>query len=902
MALGAMVIALGALPALAQSATLFAAAQYFDAGNIVIGETYFSVFAIGDFDGDGMLDIVATNASNARVSIVFGRPEATFTPSVQLATGTEPVSVVVGDFNSDGKLDIATANHQGNCVSVLIGHGDGTFNPHADYPAGNAPLQLAMEDMNEDGNLDLMAVNSGSGSVSVLLGRGDGTFAAAIDYPVTGNPTSLAVGDLNGDRKPDLVCADPATSIVSVRMGLGDGTFGPGTDHTLPDRPLQVVLSDLNGDGRLDLLVAHGWEDGAVSVLLGEGDGTFAAETRVAIGVYLQSISVADINCDGTPDLIAASFDRFGTGEFAAEFSLGLGDGTFGPNVSYEGAGGAVAARDLNADGKPELVTAGGGLTVFTNKGDGTFLARTDIRTEYPVALAVGDVNGDNLSDLVVTDLLGGTNILLGRADGTYPGDYSSDAVIASGNNSTPAVIGDVNSDGIGDILVGNPSDPLVHIAIGRSGGAPTEIAGLTLTHPAQCLALGDFNEDGKLDLVTADAGLSSVSVWFGNGDGTFHAGPQLSTGVSPSFIAIADLDHDGHADLAVANQGDGSVSVLLGHGDGTFAARSDCVVGTGPVGIAVVDLNGDGAPDLVSANLTAGSLSVLIGHGDGMFAPAVNYPVGRDAYSVTAADVDQDGHPDLITTNGGLVMVFMGRGDGTIGQAHDYVTGNQPRWVAAADLNADGRPDLLAANWGGLVFGSISEFFNIGGSTGPPTAVDVSLVSADSAPGVARLTWYTAARGITATVYRRTASTDWSALGTEAADGSGFIKYEDRPLASGGRFGYRLGISDAGAQSFVGETWVQVPAGAGLALSGMTPNPAVRELSVSFSLPDDSPASLELMDLAGRRVRSIEVGSRGAGRHVVSLGSAGSLPAGVYLVRLHHAQRTLVAKAVVMR
>jgi hypothetical protein len=166
----------------------------------------------------------------------------------------------------------------------------------------------------------------------------------------------------------------------------------------------------------------------------------------------------------------------------------------------------------------------------------------------------------------------------------------------------------------------------------------------------------------------------------------------------------------------------------------------------------------------------------------------------------------------------------------------------------------------------------------------------------------VAHLTWYTASRGISATVYRRTASIDWTMLGKQAVDGSGFIKFEDHTPATGGNFGYRLGISEGGAESFVGETWLQVPASAVLALDGMRPNPAVRELSVSFSLPDDSPASLELMDLAGRRVRSIDVGAQGPGHHVISLGNAGTLPAGIYLIRLHHPQRTLVTKAVVMR
>ena len=86
------------------------------------------------------------------------------------------------------------------------------------------------------------------------------------------------------------------------------------------------------------------------------------------------------------------------------------------------------------------------------------------------------------------------------------------------------------------------------------------------------------------------------------------------------------------------------------------------------------------------------------------------------------------------------------------------------------------------------------------------------------------------------------------------------------------------------------------------LALHGFTPNPPVRELAVSFSLPDAAPATLELLDLAGRRVRSVDVGTLGTGRHTVALGERVGLPSGVYLVRLRHSGRSLVAKCVLMR
>jgi hypothetical protein len=85
-------------------------------------------------------------------------------------------------------------------------------------------------------------------------------------------------------------------------------------------------------------------------------------------------------------------------------------------------------------------------------------------------------------------------------------------------------------------------------------------------------------------------------------------------------------------------------------------------------------------------------------------------------------------------------------------------------------------------------------------------------------------------------------------------------------------------------------------------ALHGVIPNPPVRELMVSFSLPDAQPATLDLLDLAGRRIQSVDVGSQGAGRHSVSLGRSGALPSGIYLVRLQRAGHSFVSKCLIVR
>ena len=127
-------------------------------------------------------------------------------------------------------------------------------------------------------------------------------------------------------------------------------------------------------------------------------------------------------------------------------------------------------------------------------------------------------------------------------------------------------------------------------------------------------------------------------------------------------------------------------------------------------------------------------------------------------------------------------------------------------------------------------------------------------------------------------------------------ADGDGRITYDDRDIGPGLRYAYRVSLNGG---SF-GETWVDVPRASALALEGARPNPADPAFAIAFSLADDSPARLELVDLQGRRVFSREVGVLGAGEHVLSLRDAGPKRAGVYLLRLTQHSRAITKRVVV--
>lgn len=181
-------------------------------------------------------------------------------------------------------------------------------------------------------------------------------------------------------------------------------------------------------------------------------------------------------------------------------------------------------------------------------------------------------------------------------------------------------------------------------------------------------------------------------------------------------------------------------------------------------------------------------------------------------------------------------------------------------------------------------------------------TPTQIALVRAEAEPDHVSLTWYASgSEGLMATVYRRAETSDWASLGELAVPGNGQLAFVDEAVTAGGRYGYRLGITEQGQESFHGEAWVDVPSAA-FALRGVQPNPAARDLWVAFSLPSRTPATLSLIDIAGRTVRRREVGSPGAGAQRVNLGEGGLLPVGVYVIQLTQGGRTLTSRVSVIR
>jgi hypothetical protein len=345
----------------------------------------------------------------------------------QLATGTDPQSVVTGDFNKDGKLDFAQVNYSNGgsgSVGVWLGNGDGTFQTPVTYAVGAGPDALAVGDVNGDGNLDLVTGNDTGASVSVLLGKGDGTFQAAAKYTAGSFPHWVTLADVNGDKAPDIIVANEGANNVGVLLNNGDGTFGAMTTFATNVEPYSVAAADFNGDGKIDLAVT-GYNNSVVSILLGNGDGTFKTHVDYNTGTAPAVVLAHDFNRDGKIDLATADYNNGQTG--SVSILLGNGDGTFGTFVDYAAGTGpdGLAIGRFNGDKFPDLAVAdliGNTISILPGNGDGTFGSPVNFDTpEYPLGIAAGQFKSRNKNeqDLVVTDDLAATaTVFLNRSKG----------------------------------------------------------------------------------------------------------------------------------------------------------------------------------------------------------------------------------------------------------------------------------------------------------------------------------------------------------------------------------------------------------------------------------------------------------------------------------------------------
>jgi hypothetical protein len=396
--------------------------------------------------------------------------------------------------------------------------------------------------------------------------------------------------------------------------------------------PTSVATGDFNRDGHADFVVANGL-DNDLWIYFGKGDGTFQLPQVVPLskGLSPVCIAAADLRGNGILDLVVAESDTSTIGVL-----LGNGDGTFGYETEYElpQPPGSIVIDDFNHDGKPDVAAA-----MVTNLQSGS--------TNVPyIALLQGDGTGKLAAPVI-----------------TYKQNFESSAWnIASG---------DVNNDGLPDILLTGPGWENSQVFINNGDGTFTPGATVIANDPDSGIPfladgrLGDINGDGCADAVVADI---NTMVWVALGDctGKFSTPVAVYMGSNNAAVRLIDVNGDGHLDLVTSEfpaysglgmVGGNSLNVALGDGKGNFGAARE-YVGTGQsYSIGFADFNGDGKPDFVTAESDTDTATVYLNDGAGGFGfpqgiyAGVAGQITIDApYSgLSFADLNGDGKSDAI-------------------------------------------------------------------------------------------------------------------------------------------------------------------------------------------------------------------------------------------------------------
>jgi hypothetical protein len=709
--------------------------------------------AVGDFTGHGKPDIVTFNFGTFYSSFInapnfdvwVNNGDGTFHNLGAKAVSDQQFFHAVGDFRGNGKLDLLTLG--GKSATVFLGNGDGTFNLAPTFRSGVAPAALVKADFTGSGRPQDLAVADGGGGVSVLLGNGDGTFRAPVTVSFGDGASSLgglAVGDFLGNGRQDIAVASTSVytglSSVFVFLGNGDGTFQqtPLT-LTLPGGLFATTVQslaarDLNGDGKADLIVGStvGTPTGltsGVTVFLSNGDGTFQAPQTFDLGAAPIDLAVADLRGDGKLDLIATT--RTTGGQSTVEVLLGNGDGTFqAPVTVFTGAGGHLAVGDFLGNGRQDILTytADGILNLLVNNGGGSLQAPVTTQTGVSLGgVAVGDFVGNGQLGLAFTATdTGGVVVLLGNGDGSF---QLAGGFLTGPRNPTSLVAGDFNGDGKLDLVVGDSEvfgfgsgtvTVLLNQGDGTTAAPPTvqsivvndgavqrsEVTRLTVTFSTQVsLARGALEvrradgSDVGINVATSVVGGKTVAVVTFTGpdivdgslpDGSYtlivhsglvqdSSGQTLAQDATLSFFRLlGDVDGDGvinDNDLAAAptvtsvvlNEGDPTASqvhsitvhfsegVTLGDGAFTLLRQDGSAI---TLNVSTTELNGDtvatitfSANDLLNGALPDGAYTFSI-HGDHVH-DGLGLALGHDFSGDHSADffgADGAGQPDLVS------------------------------------------------------------------------------------------------------------------------------------------------------------------------------------------------------------------------------------------------------------
>ncbi len=577
--------------------------------------------ALGDWNNDGRLDLASGNLNTATLTIFVN--ELTQEGKLDFRLTQNPVSgrehsLEALDFDGDGLLDLAVGQGPPG-IELQKGKGDGTF-VLPKFPVANLGCveYIAIGDFNNDGKDDLAPTCIDDGTAYVGLSTGKGAYTRIVTFPFSAGTESTAAGDLNSDGIDDLAMVSEGSGVLKVFPGTEADKFGVIRDFAPGGTaPRFLITADLDADGHRDVVSADTGST-TLTVYYGrEGDRFLESGDSVTGYVSAKGFEVGDFDRDGVPDLFYSA-----AADTRAYIYLKPGGGsptTPTHTVDLASRYTSLAVSDLNNDGVLDL--AGSNVnedTVQVALLDTAGKAHNELAIFAgiaPTELRVGQMDAGTTPDLAV--VAQGSNqisLFFGAGDGKF----SDLKAVSTIENPKRLALGDLDGDQRTDMVVTSASARIIVMHYQSETGdfmAPRELA-MDTTKLFGIPLVADLNGDGQQDILIPEARTLSVFLHAGMGNRTFAQPVAIKTGGTPGHISTGDFDSDGLVDLSASLTNIPSLSIVLNLGAAGFADPEIFRVGTPSQSHRVMDLNSDGIPDLLS--FSSVTTSIRLGQSSG--------------------------------------------------------------------------------------------------------------------------------------------------------------------------------------------------------------------------------------------------------------------------------------------